>query len=316
VFAFTNGFHDAGDAIATSVSTHALTPRLALLLATCMNFLGAFLGTQVAATVYSVIAPPSTEHALWVVGAAVGGAILWNVGTWLRGISSSSTHALVGGLVGVGLVTGTDVRWNTVVDKVVLPMVFVPAVGALVAFLAMVGILWVFRNNRPGPANRSFRLAQSISTAAVALGHGLQDAQKTIAVMVLALVTAGYQDDFHVPWWAVLLTAGTIALGTYAGGLPTMRTLRRRIIHVDPPRGFAAETVAAAMLYVSSYVLAAPVSTMQVITGSVAGAGATRGRRSVRWGVAGNIVIAWLLTLPMAAALAALLCAGGRLVLD
>jgi len=207
--------------------------------------------------------------------------------------------------VGAGLAGGVTVHWDSVVEKVVYPMLLSPVVGGLLAFLLMMAILWGFRHKRPGPINRVFRVAQTVSASAMALGHGLQDAQKTMGVIVLALVTAGYQDDFSIPWWVVVLAAGAISLGTYSGGWRIMRTLGRRIIHLDPPGGFAAETAAASILYTTAYVFEAPISTTQTITGSIMGVGATQGRRGVRWSVAGNIFVAWVLTIPMAGLFAA-----------
>jgi PiT family inorganic phosphate transporter len=316
VFDYTNGFHDAANAIATSVSTRALTPRAALLLAAVMNFVGAFLGTKVAKTVFSVLEPPSGEHALVVVLAALLGAITWNLITWYYGLPSSSSHALIGGLVGAGLAGSVTVQWDAVVDKVVIPMLFSPLVGGLLAFLVMLGILWFFKSRSPGPTNRGFRIAQTVSASAMALGHGLQDAQKTMGVIVLALVVGGYQDDFHIPWWVVVLAAGAISLGTYSGGWRIMRTLGRRIIEIDPPRGFAAESVASSVLYTTAYAFEAPISTTQTITGSIMGAGASKGRRAVRWGVAGNILAAWVLTIPMAGLVAALVYGVVHLLLE
>jgi PiT family inorganic phosphate transporter len=316
VFDYTNGFHDAANAIATSVSTRALTPRVALLMAAVMNFVGAFLGTKVAKTVFSVLEPPSGEHALVVVLAALIGAITWNLTTWYFGLPSSSSHALIGGLVGAGLAGSVAVQWDSVVDKVVIPMFVSPVVGGLFAFMLMLGILWFFRNKSPGPTNRGFRLAQTVSASAMALGHGLQDAQKTMGVIVLALVVGGYQDDFDIPWWVVVLAASAISLGTYSGGWRIMRTLGRRIIEIDPARGFSAETVASSVLYTTAYAFEAPISTTQTITGSIMGAGASKGRRAVRWGVAGNILAAWVLTIPMAGLVAALVYYAVHLILE
>jgi inorganic phosphate transporter, PiT family len=305
VFDYTNGFHDAANAIATSVSTRALTPRVALLMAAVMNFVGAFLGTKVAKTVFSVLEPPEGEHALVVVLAALIGAITWNLITWYFGMPSSSSHALIGGLVGAGLAGGVTVQWDSVVERVVYPMLLSPVVGGLLSFLLIVAILHAFKKRRPGPVNRGFRIAQTVSASAMALGHGLQDAQKTMGVIVLALVVGGYQDGFSIPWWVVVLAASAISLGTYSGGWRIMRTLGRRIIHISPPQGFAAETVASGVLYTTAYVFEAPISTTQTITGSIMGAGLIGGRKAVRWTVAGNILIAWVLTIPMAALVAA-----------
>jgi PiT family inorganic phosphate transporter len=179
-------------------------------------------------------------------------------------------------------------------------------VGGALAFVLMIALLWLFRNSKPGKTNRGFRMAQTVSASAMALGHGLQDAQKTMGVIVLALVTGGYQEDFSIPWWVIVLAASAISLGTYSGGWRIMRTLGRRIIEIDPPRGFVAETAASSILYTTAYVFEAPISTTQTITGSIMGVGATKGRKAVRWAVAGNILAAWVLTIPMAGLVAAL----------
>jgi PiT family inorganic phosphate transporter len=308
-FDYTNGFHDAANAIATSVSTRALTPRVALLLAAVMNFLGAFLGTEVADTVgKGIIETPNGQHGLVIVMAALLGAIAWNLLTWYFGLPSSSSHALIGGLVGAAIASSGVVLWAGVVDKVVIPMLISPLVGFVGAFLLMTAILWVFRHATPGRVGRGFRLAQTVSAAAMALGHGLQDAQKTMGVMFLALLVSGHVSaSAPIPWWVKVGAATAISLGTYSGGWRIMRTLGRRIIHLDPPRGFAAEAVAASVLYVMALWLQAPVSTTHTITSSVMGAGATKRLSAVRWGVARSIVIAWVVTIP-AAGLTSALC--------
>jgi PiT family inorganic phosphate transporter len=306
-FDYTNGFHDAANAIATSVSTRALTPRAALAMAAVMNLVGAFLGTEVASTVGSgIIDAPQGMPGLVVVLAALIGAIVWNLVTWYFGMPSSSSHALIGGLVGAALASAGTVRWNGVIEKVVIPMVISPIVGFALAGLVMTALLWIFRRGNPGRLNRGFRAAQTVSAAAMALGHGLQDAQKTMGVIVLALVIGGYHEGFEIPWWVIVLAAGALSAGTYAGGWRIMRTLGRRIIALDPPRGFAAEITASAVLYTTAFAFAAPISTTQTITSSILGAGATKRLSAVRWGVAGNILIAWVLTIPMAALSAAL----------
>jgi PiT family inorganic phosphate transporter len=303
-FDYTNGFHDAANAIATSVSTRALTPRIALFLAACMNFIGAFLGQKVAHTVSDVIVPPSGTHGLVIVMTGLLGAIAWNLLTWWRGLPSSSSHALIGGLVGAALVAGASVHWHTVLTKVVVPMIVSPVLAFGLAMVAMTALLWAFRRVRPGPANRGFRLAQTGSAAAMALGHGLQDAQKTMGVIFLALLASGHVSaDDPLPVWVIICAASAISLGTYAGGWRIMRTLGRKIIHLDPPSGFAAETVAASVLYVAA-ALEAPISTTHTITSAVAGVGATRRLSAVRWSVARNIVVAWIFTFPSAALLA------------
>jgi PiT family inorganic phosphate transporter len=308
IFDYTNGFHDAANAIATSVSTRALTPRVALVLAALMNFVGAFLGQKVASTVGKGIieAPSADAGGLIVVLAALIGAISWNLITWYFGLPSSSSHALIGGLVGAALASATQVKWSGVVERVVIPMIVSPLVGFTVAALVMIAILWIFRRGSPGPLNRGFRIAQTASASAMALGHGLQDAQKTMGVIFLALLTAGYVgEDDRIPVWVIVAAAAAIAVGTYSGGWRIMRTLGRRIIHLDPPRGFAAEATASGVLYTMAIGFGAPISTTHTITSAVMGVGATKRLSAVRWGVAGNIVGAWVMTIPMAALMAA-----------
>ncbi len=318
VFDYTNGFHDAANAIATSVSTRALTPRVALLMAAVFNFGGAFVGTEVASTVgKGIIEAPSGRHGLVVVAAALVGAITWNLITWYFGLPSSSSHALIGGLAGAAIASTSTVLWSGILDKVVIPMVVSPLVGFAGAFLLMTAILWIFRRGNPGRVTRGFRVAQVVSAAGMALGHGLQDAQKTMGVIFLALLTSGHVDaDDPIPWWVKIAAASAISLGTYSGGWRIMRTLGRRIIHLDPARGFAAEATASAVLYVMAIGLAAPVSTTHTITSAVMGAGATKRFSAVRWGVARGIIIAWVLTIPAAGAVAALCYGIVHLILE
>ena len=314
VFDYTNGFHDAANAIATSVSTRALTPRVALVMAAVMNFVGAFLGQEVAKTVSDVITPPDGTTGLVVVMAGLLGAITWNLITWYYGLPSSSSHALIGGLGGAAIAYGIlngdafgFVHWAVILDKVVIPMVASPLVGFLLAFSVMLAIMWIFRRRNPHRISRNFRLAQTFSAAAMALGHGLQDAQKTMGVIFLALLVGGFvTKDEGLPVWVIVAAASAISLGTYSGGWRIMRTLGRRIIHLDPARGFASETVAASVLYTTAFAFSAPVSTTHIITSAVMGTGATKRFSAVRWGVARSIVTAWLLTFPMAALAAGL----------
>ena len=305
VFDFTNGFHDAANAIATSIGTRALSPRVALAMAAVMNLIGAMISTGVAQTVgEGIIAAPQGDRGLLVVFAALLGAIGWNVLTWYFGLPSSSSHALIGGLVGAALAAGSGVKWDGVASNVAIPMLVSPLVGFALAYLLHVGIMSAFRRMAPARASRTFRRAQIASAAAMALGHGLQDAQKTMGVIVLALVTINWQSDFTVPAWVVVSVAVAMAAGTYAGGWRIIRTLARRVVHLDPPRGFAAETTAAAVLYTTS-ALHLPISTTHTITSAILGAGATKRLSAVRWEMAGNILTAWILTLPGAAAAAA-----------
>jgi inorganic phosphate transporter, PiT family len=308
IFDYTNGFHDAANAIATSVSTRALTPRIALAMAAVMNFVGAFLGQEVATTVSDTIDPGSGSHGLVVVMAGLLGAITWNLITWWLGLPSSSSQALIGGLVGSAVAAGATANWDVVVGKVVIPMLLSPVVAFSLGFAVMLAIMWGFRRTNPYRANRGFRLAQTVSAAAMALGHGLQDAQKTMGVIFLALLTGGFvAKGDPLPVWVIFAAAGAISLGTYSGGWRIMRTLGRRIIHLDPARGFAAESVASSVLYTTAYVFEAPISTTHTITSAVMGVGATKRLSAVRWGVARSILIAWVLTFPMAG-LAAAIC--------
>ena len=306
VFDYTNGFHDAANAIATSVSTGALKPRVALAMAAVMNFVGAFLGQKVAQTVSDTIDPGTGTHGLVIVMCGLLGAIAWNLITWYYGLPSSSSHALIGGLVGAAVAAGATANWSVVLEKVVLPMFISPVVAFTAGFALMVAIMWMFRNANPARANRGFKVAQSVSAAAMALGHGLQDAQKTMGVIFLALLTGGYvAESDGLPLWVIIAAATAISLGTWSGGWRIMRTLGRRIIHLDPPRGFAAESVAASVLYTTAYVFEAPISTTHTITSAVMGVGATKRLSAVRWGVAKSILTAWVLTFPAAAFVAA-----------
>jgi len=305
-FDYTNGFHDAANAIAVAVSTKALTPRVALGLAAVMNLVGALISTKVAATVGGgIIDPPTGSGGLQVVFAALIGAIVWNLITWYFGLPSSSSHALIGGLVGAALAAAESVKWTGIVDKVVIPMVLSPLVGFVLGYLFMLAIMWTFRHRNAHKTERGFRNAQILSSAAMAFGHGTQDAQKTMGIITLALVTSGEIHSFHVPLWVILASALAMGAGTYSGGFRIIRTLGRRVIQLTPASGFAAQTVASGVLIATATVFAVPISTTHVTTASIMGVGATRRLSAVRWGVAGNIVLAWIVTLPAAAIVAA-----------
>jgi len=308
-FDYTNGFHDSANAIATSVSTRALSPRMALLLASAMNVVGALISTKVAATIGTGIISPPTGHAgLLIILAALIGAIIWNLITWRFGLPSSSSHALVGGLVGAAVAADRTVHWSGVWHKVVLPMVLSPLVGLVLGYLTMLGLLWLFRNAAVHPAHRRFRRAQVVAAAAVAFGHGTQDAQKTMGVIALTLAVSGHRrPESPIPLWVILAAAAAISLGTYSGGWRIVRTVGRRIYHLTPVSGFAAQGVSSVvMLGAARYGL--PVSTTHVMTSSIMGVGATRRLSAVRWGVARQIALAWVLTLPAAALVGGLGC--------
>lgn len=285
-FTYTNGFHDSANAIATSVSTRALTPRAALAMAAVMNLAGAFLGSGVAKTVSEgLIDTPEGSKGMGILFAALVGAIVWNLLTWYYGLPSSSSHALFGGMVGAALAGGIKVYWSGVVDKIVIPMFLSPVVGLIVGYLVMTAIMWIFRRSNPHKAKRGFRIAQTVSAAGMALGHGLQDAQKTMGIVMMALVIADVQEYGNtIPVWVKLVCAIMLSLGTYAGGWRIMRTLGRKIIELDPPQGFAAETTGASIMFTTAFLFKAPISTTHVITSAIMGVGATRRVNAVRWG--------------------------------
>jgi PiT family inorganic phosphate transporter len=280
---------------------------VALALAAVANLVGALISTKVAATVGAgIIDPPSGSGGLQVVFAALVGAIAWNMITWYFGLPSSSSHALIGGLVGAALAAAESVKWSGIVDKVVIPMVLSPLIGLVLGYLFMLVILWLFRNRNAHKTERGFRHAQILSSAAMAFGHGTQDAQKTMGIITLALVTSGQISGFHVPLWVIFASALAISLGTYSGGFRIIRTLGRRVIQLQPAGGFAAQTVASGVMIATATVLAVPVSTTHITTASILGVGSTRRFSAVRWGIAGNIVVAWVLTLPAAGIVAAI----------
>jgi inorganic phosphate transporter, PiT family len=304
-FDFTNGFHDTANAVATSISTRALSPRMAVLVAAVANLAGAFVTTAVAKTVGKGIIDTGLATEKTVLAALIG-AIAWNLLTWWFGLPSSSSHALIGGLIGAALVqSGSDgVEWHDIAHKVLIPAVFAPSIAFAAAFLLLLAIYWVFFRVGPGVASRGFRLGQLVSGTFVAFTHGANDAQKTMGVIALALFTHGSISSFYIPTWVKIAAGVAIAAGTYVGGWRIMRTLGQRIFSMEPESGFAAQASAGATIYLATH-FGYPLSTTHVISGAVMGAGATRRLSAVRWGVAGNIVTAWVLTIPAAALVAA-----------
>jgi PiT family inorganic phosphate transporter len=302
-FDFTNGFHDTANSIATSVSTRALSPRLAVISAAVLNVAGAFVSFEVAATVATGIVNADVVT-LDVVLAGLVGAITWNLITWYLGLPSSSSHALIGGIAGSAIAAGgfDAVHWDGLVEKVAIPSLVAPLLGIVGAAALMLALLWIVRRRPPGLVNRVFRRLQLVSGGFVAFTHGTNDAQKTMGVIALALVASGHLSaDFdRPPIWVIVSAALAMGLGTYAGGWRIIKTLGTRIAKLDPPRGFAAQTATAGILFTTAH-YGFPVSTTHTISGSVLGAGATRRLNAVRWGVAGNILVAWLVTIPAAA---------------
>ena len=302
-FAWMNGFHDASNAVATSLSSATLTARVALPLAGALNVVGALLGVGVATTIGTrLVAVPVSSPGLGLVAAALGAAFGWNLATWSLGLPSSSSHALIGGLAGAAVVAGGVVRWDVVRDLVLVPMLLSPLIGFSCAWLLMAVLLRSVREVTYGTARRRFKIAQTVSASAVALGHGLQDGQKTMGVIVIALAAGGRPVD-GVPLWVRVTAALALGAGTVVGGGRIIRTLGRRVVPVDPVTGFAAESVSAVVL-AGTAVFQAPVSSTHTVTASIMGAGSTRGRREIRWAVVRRILVAWVLT-PVATALGA-----------
>ena len=307
VFDYTNGFHDAANAIATTVATKAVKAKTALAIAAVGNLVGAFLSEGVAKTVgKGIIDVEASNSGLVVVMAALLGAIAWNLLTWWQGLPSSSSHALIGGLVGAAIASGELVHWAGVIEKVAIPMVISPLVGISGAFLLTLLLQWLFRNAKKSKVGPGFRITQVFAAGAMSVGHGLQDAQKTMGVITLSLVVGGMHTGDSIPVWVKVAAATAISLGTYAGGWRIMKTLGKRMVEIDPIRGVASQSVASTVLFFMAIHLKAPISTTHTITSSIIGAGATRGPKWVRWGVVRNIVTAWVLTLPAAAACGAL----------
>jgi inorganic phosphate transporter, PiT family len=308
-FDFTNGFHDTANSIATTVSTRALGPRQAVAMAAVLNFAGAFVSFEVAATIATGIVDQDAVT-LDVVLAGLVGAITWNLVTWFVGLPSSSSHALIGGMIGSAVAaSGWDVvQWEGLKDKVLVPSLVAPFLGVVVAFVLILGITWLIARRSPSKINAYFRRAQLLSGGFVAFTHGTNDAQKTMGIIALALVASGHLSaDFdRPPLWVIFSAALAMAAGTYVGGWRIINTLGQRITKIDPPQGFAAQTACAGILWGTAH-YGFPVSTTHTISGSVLGAGAVKGFSAVRWGVAGNILLAWIFTIPMAGLVGALM---------
>jgi len=326
IFDYVNGFHDTANAVATVVSTGVLPPRTAVLLAAACNFVGAFLSLKVAKTIGSDIANPASVTQM-VVAAALLGAIAWDLLTWYYGIPSSSSHALIGGLVGAiwchrifsGDAAGTamwELLTSVGVVKTLKALVLSPLAGMLCGFVLMVILTWLVLPLRPATVNRGFRILQLVSSGFMAVAHGTNDAQKAMGIIFMALgayaASQGTTPDTTVPFWVVMSCATAMALGTAAGGWRIMKTMGHKIIKLRPINGFAAETSAATTILIAAQ-LGAPVSTTHVIASSIMGVGASKRVSAVRWGVARSMIIAWILTIPISALIAALVYAFLRL---
>jgi PiT family inorganic phosphate transporter len=301
-FDFTNGFHDTANAVASSISTRALSPRAAVGLAAVLNFVGAFLSLAVAATIASGIVDPDLIT-LPIVFSGLIGAIAWNLLTWYFGLPSSSSHALIGGVVGAAFAAEGPkaVYGDGLIEKVVVPGLVAPVLAFAAAAIAILIIYRIVAHRHPGFVSRGFRLGQLVSASLFSLSHGTNDAQKTMGIIALALIANGnLAPDSDPPTWVIVSAASAIAAGTYIGGWRIIRTMGTRIIKMDPAQGFAAQGTGAAVVLSATHV-GFPLSTTHVISGAVMGAGAAKRFSAVRWGVAGNIVTAWVLTLPASA---------------
>lgn len=306
IFEYINGFHDSANAVATVVSTKALTPRRAIIYAACLNLVGALTGTHVAKTIGGGIVDTGSVTQT-VIACALFGAIVWNLLTWYFGIPSSSSHALIGGLMGAAMAHSSYkiVKITGLVEKVIIPMVTSPMLGIAVGFSVMLMFLWIFLKANPELVNRYFKKLQLISSGFLALSHGSNDAQKTMGVITLLLLSRGYIDKLEVPLWVIILCALTMAFGTAAGGWKIIRTMGSKIIKVKPINGFAAEVSSASIILTASH-FGIPVSTTHIISTSIMGVGSTIRASAVRWGIVGNIVTAWVVTIPACMFIAAL----------
>ena len=306
-FDFINGFHDTANAIATSVSTRTLTPRQALTMSAVLNFVGALVSTKVASTIGKGIVDPTgiTQH---VVISALIGAIIWNLITWYFGIPSSSSHAIIGGLLGATIASSGGmalVNWQGFTQKIFIPLLVSPVLGFVVGFIVMIALMWMFRGFAPGKITNWFKHLQVVSAAFMSYSHGSNDAQKSMGIITMALVSAGILAEFKVPMWVKLSCALAMALGTSIGGWRIIKTMGVKMISLQPIHGFAAETSAALIIETATH-FGAPVSTTHVISSTIMGVGASKRLSAVRWGIARNIVWAWVLTIPISAFIGAI----------
>jgi PiT family inorganic phosphate transporter len=307
IFEYINGFHDSANAIATVVSTKVLTARAAIMYAGVLNIAGAFMGTHVASTIGQGIVD-SDGVTQGVILCALLSAIIWNLITWYYGIPSSSSHALIGGLMGATISKAGYhvVHFDGVTKKVLLPMITSPIIGFGIGFVCMIVILWLCSRARPNAVNNWFRRLQLVSSGIMAFSHGSNDAQKTMGIITLALVSYHTLPTFEVPYWVILGCAVTMGLGTMAGGWRIIRTMGSKMIKLKPIHGFAAETSAAAVILTASH-FGIPVSTTHIISTSIMGVGSTKGANALKLGIVGNIVMAWVLTIPVCMVIAAIL---------
>jgi PiT family inorganic phosphate transporter len=307
VFDFLNGFHDTANAIATSVSTRVLSPKAAVAMAAALNMVGALSGTAVAKTVGAGLIETASVTQITVISALLT-AIIWNIITWYFSLPTSSSHAILSSLVGTGIATaGTKVIIQKGVYTILFGLIFSPFVGFALGFLLMLFLMWVFKRSAPSLVSRLFNKLQIVSVAYMAFSHGSNDAQKTMGIITMALVSYSGLSDFHVPLWVIVMCAVAMAMGTAAGGWRIIKTLGVRLVHLRPINGFAAEAAAATVIEIASRI-GLPLSTTHIISSTIMGVGASKRLSAVRWGVGGNIIMVWLLTLPVCGVLAWAIC--------
>jgi PiT family inorganic phosphate transporter len=313
VFDFINGFHDTANAIATSVSTRVLSPKAAVSMAAILNMVGALSGTAVAKTVGAGLVEPTCITQVTVIS-ALAAAIMWDITTWYLGLPTSSSHAILSGVVGAGIATaGTGVIIQKGVYKVLAGLILSPVVGFILSFFLMMFLLWLFGRSTPTLVSNLFGRLQIVSAAYMAFSHGSNDAQKTMGIITMALISYYKLPEFHIPLWVIAVCATAMALGTAFGGWRIIKTLGTRIVNLKPIHGFAAETTAATVIEIASRI-GLPLSTTHVISSTIMGVGASKRFSAVKWGVGGHIVLAWIITLPVCAILAWLICKGLLLI--
>jgi PiT family inorganic phosphate transporter len=314
IFDFINGFHDTANAIATSVSTRVLTPKVAIFMATILNLVGALTGTAVAKMVGSGLVQTSCITQITVIS-ALSSAIIWDIFTWYLGLPTSSSHAILSGIVGAGIATaGAGVLIQKGIYKVLAGLIFSPLIGFILSFFFMVFLNWLFRTSTPTLVSKLFGRLQIMSAAYMAFSHGNNDAQKTMGIITMALVSYYHLPQFNIPLWVIVLCATAMAFGTAVGGWRIIKTLGMRLVHLKPIHGFAAETSAATIIEIASRI-GLPLSTTHVISSTVMGVGASKRLSAVRWGIGGNIILAWILTIPACILLAWVICKALHLLL-
>lgn len=319
IFDFINGFHDTANAIATSVSTRVLSPKVAVAMAAILNMVGALTGTAVAKTVGSGLVETASVTQITVVSALLA-AIVWDIITWYFGLPTSSSHAILSGLVGAAIATaGTEVIIKKGVYKVLMGLIFSPLVGLVLGFFLMLFLIWVFKRSSPSLVSNLFNRLQIVSAAYMAFSHGNNDAQKTMGIITIALISYDVSlgklppAGFHVPFWVIVLCATAMAFGTAIGGWRIIKTLGVRLVNLQPIHGFAAEASAATIIEIASRI-GLPLSTTHIISSTIMGVGASKRLSAVRWGIGGNIIVAWILTIPACALLAWAICKAIHLV--